>query len=75
MTGRWSLTPSKMQGSPRAYYRLIVDDGNRTAPAILEVEVVNRTFPDGPERESLTRYQLKVADLVELIQKHGTRLP
>lgn len=51
---------------------LVVDKEKRTVT--LEVEVEKRTFPDGPERKTSTRYQLKVGELVALIEKHGTRL-
>ena len=53
------------------YYRLHIDD--EKPDATLEIEVVKRTFPDGAERGSVTRYQIGREALVTFIQKEGTR--
>lgn len=57
------------------YYTLFVSKGNKAATATLEVKVEKQTFPNGPVRESVTRYELPVTQLAALIEKHGKRVP
>lgn len=53
------------------HYTLLVDDEQPTAT--LEIAVVKQTFPNGPERRTVTRYKIGREALVSFIQKEGTR--